>query len=111
LAGHRSQMSRCRPPSAVATFLIERYAGALTAPQLAAAGRAAERRAREADPASRTRYLGSILVASDEMALCLFEGDSAELLRRAVEGAGLSFERIVEAVPVNGPWARTEPER
>jgi hypothetical protein len=88
------------------TFLIERYAGALTAPQLAAAGRDAEQQAREADPSSNTRYLGSILVPADEMALCLFEGDSAEQVRRAVEGAALSFERIVEVIPVNSrlPW-------
>jgi len=86
------------------TFLVERYSGVLTAPQLAAAGRDAELWAREADPSSNTRYLGSILVPGDEMALCLFEGDSADLVRRAVEGTTLSFERIVEAVPVNGRW-------
>lgn len=84
------------------TFLIERYAGNLTASQLAAAGRDAERWARETDSSSNMRYLGSILVPADEMALCLFEGDSAELVRRAVEGAALPFERIVEAIPVNG---------
>lgn len=89
-------------------FLIERYAGVLTAPQLAAAGRDAELWAREADPSSNTRYLGSILVPADEMALCLFEGDSAELVRGAVEGAALPFERIVEAMPVNGCWTWTE---
>jgi hypothetical protein len=80
----------------------------LTAPQLAAAGRDAEQKAREADPSSNTRYLGSILVPADEMALCLFEGDSAELVRRAVEGAALSFERIVEAIPVNSRWPWNE---
>lgn len=94
--------------SKAVTFLVERYAGVLTAGQLATAGRDAESWAREADPSSRTRYLGSILVPRDEMALCLFEGESAELVRRAVESAALPFERIVEAVPVNGGWAAPE---
>ncbi len=84
------------------TFLIERYAGVLTASQLATAGRDAELWARKADPSSNMHYLGSIIVPADEMALCLFEGDSAELVRRAVEGAAMPFERIVEAIPVNG---------
>jgi hypothetical protein len=86
------------------TFLIERYAGAVTAAQLAAAGRDAERWARQADPSSTLRYLGSILVPGDEMALCLFEGESRELVRNAIEGAILPFERMVEAIPVNGCW-------
>lgn len=95
----------------VVTFLIERYAGALSAAQLATAGRDAERWAREADPTSNTRYLGSILVPGDEMALCLFDGDSAELVRGAVERAALPFERIVEAIPVNGHWTWKETKR
>lgn len=94
----------------VVTFLIERYAGVLSAAELATAGRDAERWARKADPSSNTRYLGSILVPADEMALCLFEGDTAELVRGAVEGAALPFERIVEAIPVNGRWTWKEGE-
>lgn len=110
-AGDGSTVSRFRPPGNVMTFLIERYAGVLTAPELAVAGRDAERWAREADPSSNTRYLGSILVPADEMAFCLFEGDSAELVRGAVEGAALPFERIVEAIPVNGHRAWRQARR
>ena len=88
--------------SNVVMFLIERYAGAVTAAQLAAAGRDAERWARETDPSSNVRYLGSILVPGDEMALCLFEGESRELVRSAIDGTELPFERMIEAIPVNG---------
>lgn len=92
----------------VVTFLIERYAGVLSAAQLATAGRDAERWARKVNPTSNTRYLGSILIPGDEMALCLFDGESAELVRGAVESASLPFERIVEAIPVNGHWTWKE---
>jgi hypothetical protein len=42
------------------------------------------------------RYLGSILMAEDEVVLCQFEGTSAAV-REAAERAQIPFERIVEA--------------
>ncbi len=47
-------------------------------------------------PDAPVRYLGSLLIVEDEVVLCRFEG--AELsVRRAVEQAGVPFERIVRA--------------
>ena len=43
------------------------------------------------------RYLGSILMPTDEVVLCLFEG-SHDAVHRAVEGARIPFERLVEGV-------------
>jgi len=83
------------------TFLVERYAPDLSVDRLRLAGRRAEEAAPLIAPGARTRYLGSILLPSDEMALCLFEGTSEEVVRGAVERASLGFERITRAVPVD----------
>ncbi len=81
------------------TFLVERYAADLSIDQLLLAGRRAE----EAAPATvgemGTRYLGSVLLPLDEMALCLFEGSSEEVVRVALEQGFLAFERMTPAVP------------
>lgn len=42
------------------------------------------------------RFLGSLLMRTDEVVLCLFAGD-AEDVRIAAERAHVPFERIVEA--------------
>lgn len=83
------------------TFLVERYAADLSVDELLLAGRRAEEAAPLLAPGSGTRYLGSILLPSDEMALCLFEGTSEEVVRAAVERAALAFDRITPAVRVD----------
>ncbi len=83
-------------------FLVERYAADLSVDQLLLAGRRAEEVAALLAPGTRTRYLGSVLLHTDEMALCLFEGTSEAALRAAVEQAPLAFERITPAVAVSG---------
>lgn len=82
-------------------FLVERYAADLSVDQLLVAGRRAEEAAPLMAPGARTRYLGSLLLPSDEMALCLFEGTSEEVVRGAVERGALPFERITSAEAVN----------
>ena len=42
------------------------------------------------------RYLGSLLMRADEVVLCLFAGDAADV-RTAAERAEVPFERILEA--------------
>ncbi len=79
------------------TFLVERYAADLSVDQLLLAGRRAEEAAALLAPGTRTRYLGSVLLHTDEMALCLFEGTSEEVVRIAVERADLAFDRITRA--------------
>ncbi len=58
--------------------------------------------ARMAREGAQVRYLGSLLVAEDEVVLCFFEGSAASV-RRAAERAAIPFERIVETTA--SPWA------
>jgi hypothetical protein len=44
------------------------------------------------------RYLGSILVPSDEIALCLFEAASLDAVTEVNRRAAVPFERILEIV-------------
>ena len=48
------------------------------------------------------RYLGSILMRSDEVVLCFFQGPATAVHRTAV-CAAIPFERIVETAA--SPWA------
>ena len=83
------------------TFLVERYAADLSGDEVLGAGRRVEDAAPLLAPGGRARYLGSILIPTDEMALCLFEGSSESVVRAALEQAALAFERITPAVRVN----------
>jgi hypothetical protein len=49
------------------------------------------------------RYLRSILIPGDETCLHLVEADSAEQVAEAFEQAGLTADRIVEAVGLQAP--------
>jgi hypothetical protein len=48
------------------------------------------------------RYLGSLLLRSDEVVLCRFEGD-ADAVRVAAESAAIPFERILETAESSWP--------
>jgi hypothetical protein len=48
------------------------------------------------DRGESVRYLGSLLLAEDEVVFCRFEG-SEESVRRAAERAAVPFERILRA--------------
>ena len=54
------------------------------------------------------RYLGSVLMRSDEVVLCFFEGSAAGV-RRAAELAEIPFERILETA--GSPWAAVQEKR
>jgi hypothetical protein len=47
-------------------------------------------------------FLGSLLMPGDEVLLCLFSGDEAEV-RAVSERAGLPFERILACVGLGWP--------
>ena len=51
------------------------------------------------------RYLGSLLMRTDEVVLCLFAGD-ADAVRAAAERAHVPFERIVAAE--RSSWSEPE---
>jgi hypothetical protein len=67
--------------------------------------RAAAAVARLTSEADRVRYHGSVLMRSDEVVLCFFEGSAAGV-RQAVEAAAIPFERILETA--SSPWAVKE---
>lgn len=51
----------------------------------------------------QVRYLGSLLMRSDEVVLCLFQG-SEHAVRTVAERAQVPFERIVETA--RSPWPK-----
>jgi hypothetical protein len=53
-------------------------------------------------------FLGSLLMPSDEVLLCLFAGPDAQV-RAVSEQAGLPFERILGCVGIGWPAARRSP--
>lgn len=78
------------------TYLVECYWPGADEAQLAATAARADLAARDlSGDGGRVAYLRSILVPEDEIVLCLFEADSAELVREASARAELPFERIV----------------
>jgi hypothetical protein len=81
----------------VTSFLVEGYAPTATAlGEIEARARLASvELEREGTP---VRYVRSILIPGDETCLHLFQAPSAEVVREVSERAGLSAQRIVEAV-------------
>ncbi|HEY8724900.1 MAG TPA: hypothetical protein VIL92_13715 [Gaiellaceae bacterium] len=53
-----------------------------------------------------SRYLGSILVPTDEIALFLFEATSLEAASEVNRRAEIPFERILEVVRRESPWQK-----
>ena len=49
----------------------------------------------------RARFLGAILVPTDETVFCLFEGRKADV-RAVCEQAGVPFERVLETLWIAG---------
>jgi len=73
----------------------------------------------DADPAAlahlgdgtTVRYVRSILIPGDETCLHLVEADSVEQVGEAFDRAGLTADRIVEAVGLQAPRAVDNPRR
>ena len=49
---------------------------------------------------NRVRYLGALLLPTDEVVFCFFDGPSAEAVEAAARRAKIPFERILESVRV-----------
>jgi len=56
----------------------------------------------ESRSGDEVRYLGSLLIRTDEVVLCFFEGTASSVSRTAL-CAAIPFERIVETA--SSPWA------
>lgn len=51
------------------------------------------------------RYLGALLMRTDDVVLCLFQGSETSV-RKAAEQAEIPFERILQAA--RSPWSTPE---
>jgi hypothetical protein len=85
------------------TYLVEHYWPGITEPEFRRSAElvsaSAERLAESGEP---ILFLHSTLVPEDEAAFCVLEAASAELVDRAYQAAGITYERLVEAVESPG---------
>ena len=92
----------------VAEYIAECFWPGVQEADLVALDERVARSAVDLDQDAHTvRYLGSLLLREDEVVLCRFEGSEPEV-RRVAEGAGVPFERILEAG--HSPWT-VDPRR
>jgi len=83
----------------VITFMAECFWPGVTAQKVADAGERLRHASQAiASDGSLARYLGSILVPSDEIALCLFEAASIDVATEVNRRALTPSERILEIV-------------
>jgi hypothetical protein len=83
----------------VLTFMAECFWPDMSEAKVQAAGTRAGHAARAASrDGDAVRYLGAILIPADEVAFCLFEASSAQLVQKISERAQIPFERILETV-------------
>ena len=82
----------------MATFLVESYTSDPSA-AIAAARRSARAAAEELSSVGQTvRYRWSIAIPGDQQAFHLFEGSDPSLVREVCRRAGISCDRLVEAL-------------
>jgi hypothetical protein len=93
----------------VLTFIAECFWPDMSEAKVRAAGTRVRRAAHAASrDGADVHYLGAILIPADEVAFCLFEGSSAELVRKVSQRAEIPFERILETVRLD-PTAPATP--
>ena len=81
------------------TYLVEHYGPGSSAETLRRCARDVRRATAEMTRRGQSvRYLHSTIVPGDEAFMTTFEASSAALVREAYEHAGVSFERISEAI-------------
>lgn len=84
-----------RRPGSKATFLLECYWPGVTAHDVA---NIEARMAHEQPTDENVRYLGSILVPTDEIMFCLYGGSATQEVKEAAARAGIPFDRIRECI-------------
>jgi hypothetical protein len=84
------------------SYLVESYVPRARADELRDAAEHARMAAAALAAEGRVvRYLRSTFLPLDEVCLYLLEAESAAVAGEAMERAGISFERVVEALPVS----------
>lgn len=83
----------------MSNYLVEAYASRWRKPDLAALARKAQGAAAAlTSEGTQVRYVGALFVPDDESCLCLYEGQTAEAVQRAVKRAGISCDRVLAAL-------------
>ncbi|TFY97520.1 DUF4242 domain-containing protein [Ramlibacter rhizophilus] len=81
------------------TYLVERSLPGISMDQLSAAQQRAIQTAGEMSAqGTPVRYVRSTFVPDSGQCMCLFEGSSAEDVKRLNEKAAIPFDRVVEAM-------------
>ncbi|MCH8296897.1 MAG: DUF4242 domain-containing protein [Chloroflexi bacterium] len=82
-------------------YVVERHLPNFTGEQVAAAAkRAKETTSEMTREGTPVRYLRSIFIPGEDKCYCLFEGESADLVRLANQRAELPVESISEALSI-----------
>lgn len=80
-------------------FMVERSLAGISMDDLAGAQRAAiDTAARMREQGEQVRYIRSTFAPKDGRCMCLFEGTSADQVRRLNDAAGLPYRDVVEAL-------------
>ena len=83
----------------MAVYMVERELPGVSMDQLAAAQAAAIRTGKEfTESGKNVRYIRTTFVPGDSRCMCLFEADSADLVREVNESAAIPFVKITEAI-------------
>jgi hypothetical protein len=81
------------------TYLVEHYWPGVTEAEFrASAQRVADSADRLAHAGEPVRFLHSTLVPEDEAAFCVLTAWSAAVVEQVYAGAGVTYERLVEAI-------------
>ena len=82
----------------MSVFMVERNLKGISMEDLAGAQQAAIATAKQmTDQGEKVSYIRSTFAPEDGRCMCLFDGDSAEQVRRLNDTAGLPYEKVVEA--------------
>lgn len=91
------------------TFMAECFWPGVTTQKVADAGERIRQAARAISPQGRPgRYIGSILVPADEIALCLFEALSEAAASEINRQAAIPSERILQIVQLTSQEDQSE---
>ncbi|MEO7659059.1 MAG: DUF4242 domain-containing protein [Pyrinomonadaceae bacterium] len=83
----------------MAVYMVERELPGITMEQLGAAQQAAIKTGEQFTAEGKNvRYIRTTFVPNEASCMCLFEADSAELVKEVNETAQIPFTRIVEAL-------------
>lgn len=82
----------------MSVFMVERNLKGISMEDLAGAQQAAIATAKQmTDQGERISYIRSTFAPEDGRCMCLFDGESADQVRRLNDTAGLPYDKVVEA--------------